>query len=129
MELMLVVTTLYILSLLVISKASHQTHDHEMLSSLEQVYDLGISLTELPRKLRPVEEPSIVKRYKTEDSKPEANKKEDLPGKIHSQMMLNGREGTRHRWIQRKDRWQFFTMDYSQVRRRRPINNKVMPTS
>ncbi|XP_042485410.1 uncharacterized protein LOC122065649 [Macadamia integrifolia] len=147
MELLLL-TTLCILSLLLTSSCaySHQT-DHQLLSSLEQgnlslslslshdflwpVHDQGISLTELPRKLGPVEESSILKRCKTiEDSKPEADKKEDLSGKmIHSQVMVNGREGTRQRWIEGKDMWKFFTMDYNHIRRRRPIhNNKAIPT-
>ncbi|XP_043700335.1 uncharacterized protein LOC122651066 [Telopea speciosissima] len=156
MELLLLTTLSTTFSLLLTSCAySHQT-DHQMLSSVEQgnlslslslfdtisylslsninflwtVHDLGISLTKLPRKLRPVEEPFTLKRCKTEDSKPEANKKEDLSGKMiqHSQVMVNGREGTRQRWIQRKDMWQFFTMDYSHIRRRQPIHNKAMPT-
>ncbi|KAJ4959664.1 hypothetical protein NE237_019574 [Protea cynaroides] len=125
MELLAVIGTLCILSLLVTPCSAHQTH---VFSSLDQVYhDLGISLTNLPRKLRPVEEP-IVRRCKTDDSKSEANNKQDFSDKIHSPVMLPGKEGTRQRWIEGKDMWQFFTMDYSQVRRRQPVHNKAVPT-
>ncbi|XP_042500541.1 protein GOLVEN 6-like [Macadamia integrifolia] len=124
---LLAIVTLCILSLLVTPCASHQT---QVPSSLEQVHDLGISLTNLPRKLRTVEKPSIVKRCKTEVPKPEepeANNK-DFSGMTHSQVMLNGKEGTRQIWMERKDMWQFFTMDYSHVRRRQPVHNKSLPT-
>ncbi|XP_043715704.1 protein GOLVEN 6 [Telopea speciosissima] len=122
---LLAIATLCILSLLVTTSASYET---KVFSSLDQVHDLGISLTNLPRKMRPVEEPSIVKRFKVEDSKPEANNKEVFSGNVQSQVMLNGKEGTRQRWMEKKEMWQFFTMDYSHVRRRQPVHNKALPT-
>ena len=36
-------------------------------------------------------------------------------------------DGTMQEWMERADLSQFFTMDYSQVRRRRPIHNKSLP--
>ncbi|XP_050225592.1 uncharacterized protein LOC126675061 isoform X2 [Mercurialis annua] len=37
--------------------------------------------------------------------------------------------GTRQEWVERADTSEFFTMDYSRVRRRRPIHNKSLPAA
>lgn len=41
--------------------------------------------------------------------------------------LRRGRGGTMKEWMEGADMSQFFTMDYSHVRRRRPIHNKSVP--
>ena len=41
--------------------------------------------------------------------------------------LRRGRGGTMQEWMEGADMSQFFTMDYSHVRRRRPIHNKSVP--
>ncbi|KAJ0038129.1 hypothetical protein Pint_23444 [Pistacia integerrima] len=40
---------------------------------------------------------------------------------------MHGGKGTRQEWVEGTDTSQYFTMDYSHVKRRRPIHNKSLP--
>ncbi|EXB44898.1 hypothetical protein L484_026482 [Morus notabilis] len=85
------------------------------------------------RKLRINEEVSVVGRA-ISDSK--SNKKKDVLGDKHQNKeqkvvaVVHGSKGTWQEWSTAEgtgDESNFFTMDYSRVRRRRPIHNKSVP--
>ncbi|KAF8378536.1 hypothetical protein HHK36_029879 [Tetracentron sinense] len=119
MELIVITTVLCItLSILIAPCASFHIQVH---SSHEQVHDLQLSLAELPRKLRPTIQERIVKGYEGKDFKPDSKQKGALSG------MMHGRGETMQEWMERRDSWKYFTMDYTPVRRRRPIHNKAVP--
>ncbi|RDX91790.1 hypothetical protein CR513_26174, partial [Mucuna pruriens] len=91
--------------------------------------NLQLSLTTVPRKLRFTEkvkeddEARDLASYKQENS--------FAAGKQYhrKQNMVLGKKGTRQEWMEVDvdDPSQYFTMDYTRVRRRRPIHNKQMP--
>lgn len=41
--------------------------------------------------------------------------------------VMHGSKGTWREWVEGTDTSQYFTMDYSHVKRRRPIHNKALP--
>ncbi|KDP31405.1 hypothetical protein JCGZ_11781 [Jatropha curcas] len=62
------------------------------------------------------------------------NQKEDasFSGKAHNKeqnLIIHGNRGTRQEWMEElgPDTSQYFTMDYSHVKRRIPIHNKGLP--
>ncbi|CAL5338544.1 unnamed protein product [Camellia sinensis] len=127
MELIIVITTLCIcLSVLLTPCASQQI---QVQSSHDQAKDVKFSLLTLPRKLRVIEEAATVHATVNEDKELLSYSKQraSLSGKQHNKEadMKFGRRGTWQEWVEEgTDRTQFFTMDYSHVRRRRPIHNK-----
>ncbi|KAL5725753.1 hypothetical protein ACHQM5_008864 [Ranunculus cassubicifolius] len=96
-------------------------------SSLET--GIGSAVTaKLPRKLIPTKDALAAKAYVSQAFIPDANSKATLPGRTPQtrHVKLDGRDGTRQKWVE-GHMWQYFTMDYSRVRRRRPIHNKSIP--
>ncbi|KAL8229049.1 hypothetical protein R6Q57_013949 [Mikania cordata] len=104
------------LSLLTINAASHNTHQqqasHELTGNGYQLHHLA-----LPRKLmfnNEVDSDICEHMYKGKSYKEEVK------------VMVHATKGTmQEEWIEGSDpTHEFFTMDYSHVRRRRPIHNK-----
>ncbi|PIA57635.1 hypothetical protein AQUCO_00600393v1 [Aquilegia coerulea] len=96
-------------------------------SSFEYVHGVDSThTTKLPRKLGLMKD-SIVNTYASETFIPDINKKGTLPGRPQAtRLELDGKRGTRQKWVD-AHMWQYFTMDYSHVRRRRPVHNKSRP--
>ncbi|XP_061363076.1 uncharacterized protein LOC133306724 [Gastrolobium bilobum] len=90
-----------------------------------------LSLPTLPRKLKFAEkvkeydEARDLASHKQEDSLPAAT----FTGRQYhrKQNMVLGNKGTRQEWMEGDDHSEYFTMDYTSVRRRRPIHNKQLP--
>ncbi|KAI3953673.1 hypothetical protein MKW98_017497 [Papaver atlanticum] len=88
--------------------------------------------TKLPRKLLSTDESMNVSNNagnKPTTEMSEATKKTQgtLSGKRpRNHDIMEGRKGTRQTWVESKA-YQYFTMDYTEVRRRRPVHNKFMP--
>ncbi|XP_034700322.1 probable root meristem growth factor 8 isoform X2 [Vitis riparia] len=104
-----------------------QAHDDLISQHLGDAYDLQQhSFSKMPRKLRLIQ----VKRDGEKDSMSQHHKKKaDFSGKPCDKEpgLRRGRGGTMKEWMEGADMSQFFTMDYSHVRRRRPIHNKSVP--
>ncbi|KAF6140044.1 hypothetical protein GIB67_001785 [Kingdonia uniflora] len=123
MEVALVITSLCVILSLLVSQCSCSSDQTPLVPSHELGHDAKLAQNKPPRKLRPFEEP-IVNTNKSKNLIPGANENVALQGKqYHHQSMLDGRKGTRQNWLE-KNSWQYFTMDYARVRRRRPIHNK-----
>ncbi|XP_010261136.1 PREDICTED: probable root meristem growth factor 8 [Nelumbo nucifera] len=125
---LIVITMLcFVLLTLTTACASLQAQLHSL---HPQDQDPGLLLTKLPRKLRLLEEPMVQRRYMVEDFIADYKQKGALlSGKINTVgvRVRDGRQGTRQKWVEGAEAWQFFTMDYARVRRRRPIHNKAVP--
>ncbi|KAJ6899527.1 root meristem growth factor 8 [Populus alba x Populus x berolinensis] len=109
---------------------------HEKQSSQQHAADDRIKLsvpTVLPRKLRVLLDQEVaVKSYAARSSTSLHKQKGDsAPGKAYHKEqngVHGGRPaGTWREWVEGTDTSHFFTMDYTQVRRRRPIHNKSLP--
>ncbi|RVW61697.1 hypothetical protein CK203_065934 [Vitis vinifera] len=104
-----------------------QAHDDLISLHLGDAYDLQQhSFSKMSRKLRLIQ----VKRDGEKDSMSQHHKKKaDFSGKPYDKEpgLRRGRGGTMKEWMEGADMSQFFTMDYSHVRRRRPIHNKSVP--
>ncbi|RVX06266.1 hypothetical protein CK203_027565 [Vitis vinifera] len=104
-----------------------QAHDDLISLHLGDAYDLQQhSFSKMPRKFRLIQ----VKRDGEKDSMSQHHKKKaDFSGKPYDKEpgLRRGRGGTMKEWMEGADMSQFFTMDYSHVRRRRPIHNKSVP--
>lgn len=83
----------------------------------------------LSRKLKFTDEVTV-KQHESQDATLNTDQHKRLPsGKAKQKeesMKESGRQG---RWIEGADASQFFTMDYTHVRRRRPIHNKSLPVA
>ncbi|XP_021292814.1 probable root meristem growth factor 8 [Herrania umbratica] len=103
----------------------------QLQSSTEQGAAKGVqlSLPTLPRKLRFTEELVAFKGNGAQHSISNTKQKEDISGKAYQkeEARVHGSRGTRQEWVEGPDVSQYFTMDYSNVRRRRPIHNKSLP--
>ncbi|XP_022775752.1 probable root meristem growth factor 8 [Durio zibethinus] len=103
----------------------------QLQSSNEQAAK-GVQLSPptLPRKLRFTEEVTE-KRNEAQHSISNTKQKDDVSGKTYQkkEATVHGSRGTRQQWMEEggPDISQYFTMDYSQVKRRRPIHNKSLP--
>ncbi|XWS69586.1 hypothetical protein CRYUN_Cryun04dG0192000 [Craigia yunnanensis] len=99
----------------------------QLQSSNEQAKGVQLSPHTLPRKLRFTE----VKGNEAQQSISNTEQKKDVSGKEayqKEQATMHGSRGTRQQWLEGgPDISQYFTMDYSNVRRRRPIHNKSLP--
>ncbi|XP_044494716.1 protein GOLVEN 6-like isoform X2 [Mangifera indica] len=89
---------------------------------------IEVQLSDLPRKLRVTAE---VKQHGAPDTM-SSNKQQNEP--VHSgktknkeKGVMHGSKGTWREWVEGTDTSQYFTMDYSHVKRRRPIHNKALP--
>ncbi|KAA8532852.1 hypothetical protein F0562_033031 [Nyssa sinensis] len=93
-----------------------------------RAHDPQFALTTLPRKLRLLEEATLT-GHGGEDFVSYNKQKEAFSGKQQEKEadMMHASKGTWKEWVERTDTSQFFTMDYSHVRRRRPIHNKFVP--
>ncbi|KAG4403241.1 hypothetical protein AAZX31_01G060200 [Glycine max] len=85
-------------------------------------------LPTIPRKLRFTEKVKEVDEARDLAS----NKQQEgsfASGKQYhrKQNMVLGKKGTRQEWMEVDDPSQYFTVDYTRVRRRRPIHNKQLP--
>ncbi|XVE91679.1 hypothetical protein REPUB_Repub01dG0031300 [Reevesia pubescens] len=105
----------------------------QLQSSNEQAKGVQLSAPTLPRKLRFTEEVAF-KGNGAQNSISNTEQKEavsvDKSGKAYQneQATMHGSRGTRQQWVEAgPDFSHFFTMDYSHVRRRRPIHNKSLP--
>ncbi|QCD90184.1 hypothetical protein DEO72_LG4g1139 [Vigna unguiculata] len=91
--------------------------------------NLQLSLPAVPRKLRFTEK--VKEDEKARDLGP--HKQDDsfaAEKQYHrKQNMVLGNKGTRQEWMEVDDPSQYFTMDYTRVRRRRPIHNKKLPVA
>ncbi|KAL3751480.1 hypothetical protein ACJRO7_012329 [Eucalyptus globulus] len=135
MDSMVIPARLCILSLsmlvLTLSYASHRVH---ALPSLQQAQEAQLPAPlNSPRKLRLFEQVTI-KGHDKEVSLAAQKQKEDKSGGDGARgrepaTMTHGKDqrGTWREWVEGADPTQYFTMDYSQVRRRRPIHNKSLP--
>ncbi|KAK8522695.1 hypothetical protein V6N12_056396 [Hibiscus sabdariffa] len=87
----------------------------------------------VPRKIRFTEEAVAVKVNEAHRSVSNTKHKEHVSGKAYQKEQAtlgHGSRGTRQEWVESgsvADISQYFTMDYSHVRRRRPIHNKSLP--
>ncbi|XP_022725162.1 probable root meristem growth factor 8 [Durio zibethinus] len=82
----------------------------------------------LPRKLRFTEEVAV-KGNEAQQSISNTKLKEDISGKAYpkERETKHGSRGTRQEWMEGgPDISQYFTTDYSHVRRRSPIHNKSL---
>ncbi|XP_015571994.2 protein GOLVEN 6 [Ricinus communis] len=134
MELLVIFTSLCIcLSMLVTPCAGFQTEEQPSHKGQGIGADEMHSLPTLPRKLRVLLDkaalPAAVKGHGGQVSTSNNKQKRDLSGKAHhgEESMINASRGTRQEWAEGTDTSQFLTMDYSHVRRRRPIHNKSLP--
>ncbi|KAL2349099.1 hypothetical protein Fmac_003099 [Flemingia macrophylla] len=119
-------------SLLPASSSSQIQFEHPLIlnSILIGAIDtnMQLSLPTVPRKLRFNE-----KVKEDDEAKDHASHEQEnsfaAEGKQYDrkQNMVHGKKGTRQEWMKVDDPSQYFTMDYSQVRRRRPIHNKKLP--
>ncbi|KAG4165749.1 hypothetical protein ERO13_A13G088200v2 [Gossypium hirsutum] len=93
----------------------------------------GVHLSQyptLPRKLRFTEEAVAFKGNEAHHSIRNSKQKENASGKAYQKERgtVHASRGTRQEWMESgTDISQYFTMDYSHVRRRRPIHNKSLP--
>ncbi|KAI5574090.1 hypothetical protein POPTR_010G138001v4 [Populus trichocarpa] len=138
MDLMAIVTALCIcLSVLLVTpSAAMQVHEKQS-SHQHAAADDRIKFSDvptLPRKLRVLldQEAAQVKSYAARSSTSLNKQKGDnAPGKAYHKEqngVHGGRPaGTWREWVEGTDTSHFFTMDYTQVRRRRPIHNKSLP--
>ncbi|KAJ7943293.1 hypothetical protein O6P43_032869 [Quillaja saponaria] len=132
MEMIMIIFTLLclMLSALLPSCTSLQVQFQPSQDDDHQVNKVEFSVPTLPRKLRFIEE---VKTSKGIDLTSNKKQKEDLSGKKYpkKQSMMHGiSKGTWPEWVEKDETTsQFFTMDYSHVKRRRPIHNKSMPVA
>ncbi|XP_044494715.1 protein GOLVEN 6-like isoform X1 [Mangifera indica] len=91
---------------------------------------IEVQLSDLPRKLRVTAEVTV-KQHGAPDTM-SSNKQQNEP--VHSgktknkeKGVMHGSKGTWREWVEGTDTSQYFTMDYSHVKRRRPIHNKALP--
>ncbi|KAF5204677.1 hypothetical protein FRX31_005735 [Thalictrum thalictroides] len=129
MEFLTVFTTLCIAFSFVLINASCVSSSPD--EYVHGVVDSTHTTKLLPRKLGISIKDPIVKAYVSEAFIPDINKKGTLPGRAADQtsscrLEVDGKRGTRQKWVD-AHMWQYFTMDYSRVRRRRPIHNKSIP--
>ncbi|XP_047169561.1 uncharacterized protein LOC124838087 [Vigna umbellata] len=89
--------------------------------------NLQLSLPAVPRKLRFTEK--VKEDEKARDLGPQKQDDSFAAEKQYhrKQNMVLGNKGTRQEWMEVDDPSQYFTMDYTRVRRRRPIHNKKVP--
>ncbi|PQP96895.1 uncharacterized protein Pyn_13976 [Prunus yedoensis var. nudiflora] len=95
--------------------------------------ELQVSLPTLPRKLRFTEK---IAGQEGKDSAPPNKQNEifsaagsnDIKPKFQKEKeSVQRSSGTWQEWMEGENTSEFFTMDYSKVRRRRPIHNKSRP--
>ncbi|KAH7839143.1 hypothetical protein Vadar_000373 [Vaccinium darrowii] len=127
MELKLISLTLCIsLSVMLTPSASQQVHGQ---SSHNQGQDFPVSVVTLPRKLRLLEEVKVNGGVK-EDLSSYNKLRGSFSGKQHRKESgsVHARgSGTMQEWMEEIDPSHYFSMDYSHVKRRRPIHNKSLP--
>ncbi|WVZ09206.1 hypothetical protein V8G54_013736 [Vigna mungo] len=133
MELLIIITLLtFSFSYLLPTSSSHIQLQPSSLQlqddNMGTVYtNLQLSLPAVPRKLRFTEK--VKEDEKARDLGP--HKQDDsfaAEKQYHrKQNMVLGNKGTRQEWMEVDDPSQYFTMDYTRVRRRRPIHNKKLP--
>ncbi|XP_039007025.1 probable root meristem growth factor 8 [Hibiscus syriacus] len=94
----------------------------------------GVELSQypsLPRKIRFTEEAVAVKVNDVHHSISSTKHKEHVSGKAYQKeeaRLVHGSRGTRQEWVESgADISHYFSMDYTHVRRRRPIHNKSLP--
>ncbi|KAJ4838504.1 hypothetical protein Tsubulata_030464 [Turnera subulata] len=132
MELTVIATTLCIcFSVLLSPSAAAEIQAKSSLLENAARDGIHFPLPIQPRKLRLFENVAV-KAHAADQGFTSFNKqKQDVSGKAdHKQqnVMHGGKAaGTWHEWVEGTDTSQFFTMDYSHVRRRRPIHNKSLP--
>ncbi|KAK2635987.1 hypothetical protein Ddye_030779 [Dipteronia dyeriana] len=91
---------------------------------------LYVSTVQLPRKLRFTAEVTVNGDGETLLSHNKHREEEEVaPGKEEKVSHGNGSKGTWQEWVEGTDTSQYFTMDYSHVKRRRPIHNKSLPVA
>ncbi|XP_030514564.1 protein GOLVEN 6-like isoform X2 [Rhodamnia argentea] len=125
------------LSILILTTSSYASHHVHALPSLEQAREAPVvSPRNSPRKLRPFEQVAVTIKGRGKEVPTAAPKrKEDKSGgdgvgsREPGPATMHGKDkrGTWREWGEGTDPTQYFTMDYSQVRRRRPIHNKSLP--
>ncbi|XP_030514557.1 uncharacterized protein LOC115728354 isoform X1 [Rhodamnia argentea] len=140
------------LSILILTTSSYASHHVHALPSLEQAREAPVvSPRNSPRKLRPFEQVAVtvrsnpaklaeklivhIKGRGKEVPTAAPKRKEDKSGgdgvgsREPGPATMHGKDkrGTWREWGEGTDPTQYFTMDYSQVRRRRPIHNKSLP--
>ncbi|XP_020214008.1 probable root meristem growth factor 8 [Cajanus cajan] len=133
MELIIIITLLiFSFSSLIPTCSSSQIQlEHPLLLQDDNIgavnTNMKLSLPTVPRRLRFNE-----KVKEDDEAKDHASHKQEnsfAEGKQYDrkQNMVHGKKGTRQEWMEVDDPSQYFTMDYTQVRRRRPIHNKKLP--
>ncbi|KAJ9163469.1 hypothetical protein P3X46_023134 [Hevea brasiliensis] len=135
MELLVIFPVLCIcLSMLLSSCVGTQVQEQAMASRVDKV-ELSLPAAALPRKLRIIllldEKAAPVNDHGGQGSA-SSNKMErgDISGKSRhkEENVMKRSRGTRQEWVEgTDDTSQYFTMDYSHVRRRSPIHNKALP--
>ncbi|XP_057481986.1 protein GOLVEN 6 [Actinidia eriantha] len=129
MELIIVITTLCIsFSIMLTPSAPQQI---QVQSIHHQGQDPGaVSVLTLPRKLGLIGEAAAtvpINEVKVNGGK-DLHPYKLVKGSFSSKQSVK-RTGTRQEWMEGTDTSEFFTMDYTKVRRRRPIHNKSLPAA
>ncbi|XP_044490204.1 protein GOLVEN 6 [Mangifera indica] len=134
MELM-EITLFFVISLSLILQAPFASSlQIQVQSSHEKAIEVQLAdLPTLPRKLRITAEVSVTQHEGTDTRSRNKQKHEhelfQAGKKTHNKEKgeMHGSRGTWEEWVERTDTSEYFTMDYSNVKRRRPIHNKALP--
>lgn len=129
MELIAITALCITLSFLLTTCASQQI---SVQPSHDQALNLRVGFLIPPRKLRLVDEAATAKVEGGKELLYCRKLQEASAGKQQHKKAgpTHARRGTRQEWEEGgTNASQLFTMDYSHVRRRRPVNNKALPVS
>ncbi|KAL9423537.1 hypothetical protein AB3S75_035595 [Citrus x aurantiifolia] len=134
MELMRVITSVLCISLCLLQTPCASLQIQLQPSHDVQAKEVQLSRPTLPRKLRVLT--AEVKGLAAQDK---MTRKEDVSAgntnRLNNKYKNNKEQGvkpgggTRQEWVEGGDTSQYFTMDYSHVKRRRPIHNKSLPAA
>ncbi|CAA2977492.1 Hypothetical predicted protein [Olea europaea subsp. europaea] len=109
--------------------ASCVSDQEQLQKSLPQVNHAQFTIPSLPRKFNLKEE---VKSAADKDFVPRAKPMDSSSGnRLHpkEQNLIHAARGTWREWVEGANKSEYYTMDYSWVRRRRPIHNKQVPVA
>ncbi|KAL2546593.1 uncharacterized protein Fot_15826 [Forsythia ovata] len=101
--------------------------------SLQQVNHAQFStIPSLPRKFKLKEEANVKSTAAGKDFVPYTKPMDASSGnKLHLKKdnLMHAAKGTWREWVEGDNKSEYFTMDYTWVRRRRPIHNKQVPVA
>ncbi|XP_054791932.1 protein GOLVEN 6-like [Prosopis cineraria] len=104
----------------------YQVNSHYL--SLPQIFPRKLMNTE--RQIKEHDEESTHGASKQNDKENLSGKEQEKEQKMKVvRKKKKKNKGTRQEWVEGEDPSQYMTMDYSRVRRRRPIHNKNIPVA